>query len=69
MKTRSIKPILEFVRIALPDTYYIDTQFGEIHYVSNDISANISARIDACGDVYIIEIDEDNTELCDERKE
>lgn len=59
MKTRAIKPILEFVRTAFPDTYYIDTQFGEIHYVSNDISANISARIDACGDVYIIDIEDE----------
>lgn len=59
MKTRAIKPILEFVRTAVPDTYYIDTQFGEIHYVSNNIAANVSARIDACGDVYIIDIEDE----------
>lgn len=59
MKTRSIKPIIEFLKTAKPSTYYIDTQFAEIHYVSDQIAANISARIDACGDVYIIEVEDE----------
>ena len=59
MKTRAIKPIVEFLKTAKPSTYYIDTQFAEIHYVSDQIAANISARIDACGDVYIIEVEDE----------
>lgn len=59
MKTRSIKPIIEFLRTAKPSTYYIDTQFEKINYVSDQIAANISARIDACGDVYIIEVEDE----------
>ena len=63
MKTRSIKPIREFLRTAKPSTYDIDTQFAEIHYVSDQIAANISARIDACGDVYIIEVEDEQDDI------
>lgn len=58
MKTRAIKPILRFVASAPPSTYYFDAQFGEAHYVSKDISASITSRIDACGDVYIVMVEE-----------
>lgn len=61
MKTRSIKPIVEFLKTAKPSKYYIDTQFAKINYVSDQIAANISARIDACGDVYIIEEEDKQT--------
>ena len=58
MKTRSIKPIVEFLRKAEPGIWYIDTQYAEIHYASRDVTAIISTRIDAAGDVYIIELEE-----------
>lgn len=60
MKTRSIKPIKDFLKTAKPGIYYIDTQFAEINYVSDQVAANISSRIDACGDVYIIEVYEES---------
>ena len=56
MKTRAIKPIMQFLETAEPSTYYFDAQWGTIHYVSNEVAANISARIDACGDVYVVEV-------------
>ena len=61
MKTRAIKPIAKFLETAPPSVYYFDAQFGEIHYVSDQIAANVSARIDACGDVYVV----DNTNMAD----
>ena len=47
---------MQFIETAEPSVYYFDAQFGEIHYVSDEITANISARIDACGDVYLVEV-------------
>ena len=62
MKTRAIKSIAKFLETAPPSVYYFDAQFGEIHYVSDQIAANVSARIDACGDVYVV----DNTNMADQ---
>lgn len=53
--------MLEFVETAKPGTYFLDAQFGKINYVSDEVSAVISTRINAGGDYFIIEVyEEDN---------
>lgn len=60
MYKRSIKPIIEFLRLPPPcGVYIIDTQFGKINYVSGEISPVISTRIDANSAYYVIEIHEE----------
>ena len=57
MYKRSIKPIVEFLRLPPPNgVYIIDTQFGKINYVSGEVSPVISTRIDANSAYYVIEI-------------
>lgn len=65
MYKRSIKPIMDFLKVPPPPTgvYIIDTQFGKINYVSGEISPVISTRIDANSAYYVINVDEENSVL------
>lgn len=64
MYKRSIKPIMDFLKVPPPTgVYIIDTQFGKINYVSGEISPVISTRIDANSAYYVINVDEENSAL------
>lgn len=64
MYKRSIKPIMDFLKVPPPTgVYIIDTQFGKINYVSGEISPVISTRIDANSAYYVINVDEENSVL------
>ena len=57
MYKRSVEPILQFLdKKNELGVYIIDTQFGKINYVSNEVAPVISTRINANAAYYVIEI-------------
>lgn len=63
MKQRAIPPVIEFLKTAKPGTYFFDAQFGKINYVSDEVSAVISTRVDAGGDYFIIEVEDEQDNI------
>lgn len=58
MYKRSVRPIVDFLKVPPPTgVYIIDTQFGKINYVSGEVSPVVSTRVDANGAYYVIEVE------------
>lgn len=69
MNSKVQKPLIEFIGRCKFGTWMCDFQFESINYADCDVACSINSSINRVSKTFIIEIGNEDTELCNERKE
>lgn len=69
MNSKVQKPLIEFIGRCKFGTWMCDFQFESINYADNEVACSINSSINRVSKTFIIEIEDADIELCNERKE